>query len=143
MKDRLTVFSSSFYKRDDSPTKDRNKYNTITKTFNELLMDAIIESGRYFYLPSRIGYLGVHKRSSKRKKPAPDFTGVWKGLPMRKHKNKHSESFYGKFDWIRGQFLSKYSNLYRFTPSRDNARKLAKGIKNKNLIHKYIHYVKH
>lgn len=112
-KKSLKVLAYSFWHLPNSPTKDKDKYTKVCETFNTLLMNAVIETGKFFKLPGRLGYIGIYKRSSKRKNLPIDFTRIWKAqeenteLVITPFKNKHSERYYARVTWIKGTFLKR------------------------------------
>lgn len=129
----------SFQAYDNKHNISYNDYCLILKTFNYILVNKLYE-GEVFSLPNRVGTLGVYKRKTfgrgifDYQQFAATGDKVWK-------KNFHSSTYAASFVWsIKHPWTDIQSAkraMFKFEPSREVKRSLAKQIKQNNTIHKY------
>lgn len=144
----LNIYNDYPYRYDinNSLYCTRRMYCDINKDFNRLISELIAE-GYSYKMPAKGGYLRIKK--FKVTSPTPNWylTKLHHGeenktLPKGEkklimHRNKHSDGWAGRWWW---DMSNGWKNvlLYRFKPTRFNARQVAKRINNDNLITNYL-----
>lgn len=127
------------YPEKDSITKQ--EFKLVLRTFNYLLMQSIIETGKLYYLPNNLGVIGVF-RIPVIGRGVFDYQLYKKeGIKVWK-KNLHSSSYSARFMWRhkypRSLLPFHILRSYRWEAPRYWKRHLAKCIKDKNSINLYI-----
>lgn len=122
------------------PDKDNltlEEYKLILKTFNYFLVKSMIEEGKLYLLPNRMGVLGIMKQKVFGRGVFDYNLYKKEGIKVWK-KNLHSSSYTARFIWDQRIFRSDLTDkIYRWDPPRDWKRELAKQIKDKNSISTY------
>jgi hypothetical protein len=123
----------------NNPPCTYKEYKLILDTFHKLVSKNIIELGTRYTLPHKLGVLSIRRKKNKPKKVI-DFHKTKLYGETIYHNNYHSEGQYCFYHWEK-EFpyaIFTYKQLYEFEPTRFNKRTLAKGIKEKNTLNKYV-----
>lgn len=126
--------------KDSSNYVEYKLYKEICVEFNKLLMKSIIEDGKSFQVPYRLGILRIRKRKIDYNNLKPNF-GLYNKTGIKTvHLNEHSGGYYGKFHWNKTTSIVKNKTIYSFIPTRANTRYLTKVIKDngRSQINKYF-----
>lgn len=136
-----------FYKKNSKNPVDKKTFRSSWGDFAEIITDNIV-SGKDFFMPFRVGYLGIRKHKIK-VKLNPDGTidkrylrpdwkttkDLWerdKEAKDRKqvifHLNKHFNGFNCKWFWDKRTCCIKNKSAYCLVMTRENKRKLSKAI---------------
>lgn len=120
------------------------EFITILRVFSYLLTKTIIDGGKVFSLPLRLGKLGVIKFKNIGKKII-DYNHFNKTGEKILLKNYHSAGYIAKFYWMRdwpafGIGSNDINNIFGLKLCRDFSRYLAKQIKDNNAINRYYEY---
>lgn len=103
------------------------QYSTIIKRFNEAIVNHLL-SGRDFKMPFNLGKLCIRKKqiyiTEEKRYMKIDFQATKKAGKVVYYLNDHSNNFYARFVWLRGNLLHR--SYYQFTPARGPKRMLAK-----------------
>ena len=113
---------------------DYTTYSKIWTTFAGLVKERLIDKGESLKIPKGLGSLTVYKKKTGRKQMI-DYNKTKQLGMIIYHNNLHSDSYYAYFDWDTNH---KGRKIFKFRPTRDNSRYLAKCIKNKNNINIYF-----
>jgi hypothetical protein len=118
----------------------------VNKDFNRLISELVLQ-GYSYKVPSQGGYIRIKKFRTTKSSPDWYLTNLHYGeenklLPKGEkklimHRNKHSDGWAGRWWWDMGKCW-RNARLYRFKPTRYNARQIAKQINNNNLITSYL-----
>lgn len=147
---KLEAFNKSYLNDNDIFKAYSNPYNLtkhefllIMRTFFYSLMKSMIEEGKVYYLPPKMGSIGVYKTSNTKR--FVNYEAYKKDGVRTYYKNYHSGGYIAKFfwntNWVRfnvGDPLR--SNLFTFKAPRYFTRHLSKQIKENNTINKYYDY---
>lgn len=118
------------------------EYNTFRSIINDYfryLRDEIIERGKEVRLPCRLGTLRIVKHKPKQwnnKSLRIDYGESKKHGKLLYHLNEHSDGFKYRFYWNKHNVIITNKIKYQLVMSRDNKRRLAQIIKNRE--HDYI-----
>lgn len=117
------------------------EFKLVLKTFNYLLVKSMVEEGKIYQLPKRMGAMGIFKLPVAGRGVFDyklfhlDGTKVWK-------KNLHSSSYAAQFKWKllfpRTDLPSQVSRVFKWHATRYWRRYLATQIKEKNTINLYF-----
>ena len=129
-----------YEKYDNKYNLSKKEFREINRTFNNVLMKSIIETGYAYKLPHRLGTISVRKRKSKA--GMIDFGHLQKTGEVIRHTNKHSGGYHAAFYWDRKAPQAIFANKYLFKlfPVRYYKRYLSEAIKDRNTINKYFEY---
>lgn len=126
------------YPHADSVTKAQ--FKLILKTFNYLLIKSMVDEGKVYQLPKKLGVMGVFKLPVAGrgvfdyKLFHTDGTKLWR-------KNLHSSSYAAQFKWKllfpRTDLPTYISKPFRWNATRYWRRYLARQIKENNTINLY------
>ena len=106
----------------------------ILDTYWFVYMQALRESGLAIRLPYPLGHMAVNKAKSN--SPPLDWNYYNKTGEKRFHKNRHSDGWYGFFNWYKGIHIPQKS-LFKFVPSRANKKLLSTEITELDGLYKY------
>lgn len=155
-----------YCKNTKNPRKlTRSQYTTILKRFFEEVINNMIYKAAEFTIPHRLGNIRIKKTKIKFKlnkdgtlnktKLAPDWKAcrkLWakeypdktwdeivaiKDKPIIYHTNRHTDGYRHKWHWDKFTCLVKNSSAYNIEMCRAADRKLAKALKNDNLVLDY------
>jgi hypothetical protein len=115
----------------------------ISSTFFYALSKSIIDEGKVYYLPPKMGTIGVYKTKTKGK--MINYQHYKETGEKIKMQNLHSNGLMAMFYWNTHYTRFKLSSLdkqslYVFKAPRAHTRYLSKQIKEKNTITKYYDY---
>jgi hypothetical protein len=116
---------------------DKNTFRLILRTFNNLLLNSLIEEGKIYKLPANLGFLGIYTFPSKNQF---DYQHYKETGEKQLHHNLHADELVAQARHRVSGNPNPTSGIYRFRLARTPARKLAQLIKNKNYITKYFSY---
>lgn len=128
-----------------------NEWLEIIYAFNEEFRDLILETGEKEYLPFNLGAFSVTKKKRKIKNVTPNGY-EYINLPIdwkKTHEkgkiiynfNHHTEGYFFGWIWFKNEARFKFSQLWRFKPSRTTSRMLGYYLNsNKENQHKYRHW---
>lgn len=125
------------YKQDIEPDTvydvDFDTYRAIIYDYFKFIRDQIIQEGKEFYLPYRLGTIQIIKRQPKTY-TSKSLRYDWKsmkelGKPVY-YLNEHTQGFKYRFHWLKQDCLFTNKTKYMFIASRDNKRWLARILKN-------------
>lgn len=116
----------------------------IIKVFFKTLTYSTINSGKVYYVPNKLGIIGIAKRRTVGRGAFDYQLYKEQGLKVWR-KNTHSGMYAAKIFWktIFPRFNVKTiypNNIFKFTPCREYSRYLSKQIKEQNTISKYYDY---
>lgn len=126
--------------KESSNYVDYKLYKSICTDFNKLLIESLVEDGKSFQVPYRLGILRIRKRKIDLNNLRPNF-GLFNKTGIKTvHLNEHSGGFYGKYHWNKTSSIVKNKTIYSFIPTRANLRYLSKVIKEggKPQVNKYF-----
>jgi hypothetical protein len=115
-------------------------YKLIIRSFFFILKDEMIQTGKVFILPNKLGTFGIKKIKMPVKfRGILDYQHFRKTGERRYLKNLHSEQFMATLHWDQGvkRFSDRMCRVLKITPARELSRELAKHIKEENAISKY------
>ena len=140
-KPNKNTLSDAFVNYDNKHNITWKEFILICKTFNHIIMKAVIETGKQYKLPKALGTIAIIKKRSSRLSYI-DFNHFNKTGEVVRHKNKHSEGYYAKFYWDKSAPHCRVSNKMRikYVPVRFYKRTLARAIIDNNTISKYFGY---
>jgi len=76
----------------------KEQFLLIMRTFNFLLTKSVIDTGKVYKLPNRLGLVYMRKYKSKGKRIV-DFNVLTKTGEITYHKNLHSQGYIAKYFW--------------------------------------------
>lgn len=123
-----------------NPTCKYSQYKLILDTFHKILCSHIVELGTRYKLPHRLGTISIRKKINTQKRRMVDFQKTKQYGITVYHNNYHSEGKFCFYHWDKDlpYGLFTFKQIYKFEPTRYNKRTLAKGIKERNTINKYL-----
>ena len=124
------------------------QFRAIWNTFIDKVTTSIVEEGKDFSMPYRLGGVGVRKRkiivklnpdgTIDKRSLRPDWNAtrqLWAKDPEAKeqktlvfHLNKHFNGYNAKWHWDKTTCIVTNQTAYSLTMSRDNKRKLSAAI---------------
>jgi len=115
-----------YYKSKDEAKKDitREKFRDICETFNELIVEYIIKSGKEFHMGSHMGRLYILPIKINPNNPPIDYNETKKLGKTVYHNNLTNQGKVFKFAWGKGRI--PYSKAWTFKPVRANKKYLSK-----------------
>lgn len=122
---------------------DYKLYRTICETFNKYMMSSIIDDGKTFKVPYRIGSIRIKKNEINLDNLKYDYK-LFKdsdGELKNVHTNEHTNNYYVRFYWSKNiDSLVKNKTVYCFIPTRHNKRYMASLLKENgmNQMNKYF-----
>jgi len=127
---------------------DYNKWKEVVYSFNESFRDYILETGNKARYPFGIGEFSINKKKRKRYKTdknGREFVNMpvdWKRSKEAGkivfNLNLHTDGYFFGWLWFKPTARFKFTNLWRFKPSRTSSRLIAHYIKsNKEYQHLY------
>jgi hypothetical protein len=138
------------YKYDirDNRYVTQKQYLDTLQTFFKLLSKNILEEAYEYKIPHRLGYLKIikfkgHKKKSIDWKKTNEFKEKHGVNKMIYHTNYHSQQYAARWHWSKREAMLHGKSLYRFVPTRNNKRTLARLIKEDNIIKKYYESIKY
>lgn len=139
--DRNSYTIEDYYQSYKEYTKDnplykisKAKFRNILKDYFKFLASEIIDGAKEVRLPARMGTLYVIKIKPKKfgfNHCRVDFYNTKEYNKTIFHLNEHSDGYKYMFRWRKFDILIKHKSLYELIMTRDNKRRLAKIIKNK------------
>lgn len=131
------TFNDFYEKYPDKENVSLEEYKLILKTFNYLMVKSMVEEGKLYLLPNRMGVLGIYKQKVFGRGVFDYALYKKEGLKVWK-KNLHSSSYAARFLWDQRVHRTDLTDhVYKWDPPRDWKRNLAKEIKEKNNISTY------
>jgi len=137
----------------DNYNDTSNIYNIDKETFKLISylffykLSQEIKNGYIFNLFSQLGKIYIKKFKPKNKaidwKLTNEYYGKHNKLANKEdkkyiyHVNNHTFGWSGRWYWDKKDNNFKNKTLYKFEPTRENSRSLAKLIKSKNIIDRY------
>lgn len=120
----------------------KKEYEAILRLTNKLFMEATIETGIPIRLPLKLGMLMVQRQKPKLR--PIDLNHYMQTGEKIYHRNRHSHGYMARFKWDKSirKALLKHRACFEFLPTRWAKNYLAKCIKEKNTIIKYMEYDK-
>ena len=116
------------------------EYKKFIEAFNKSFIDHIINTGKLYVLPEKLGVLGVLKKKSKAK--VPNWK-KWKEEGIYEYyDNSHTDGYKCCiYHLLAKEQKEKHNTKYRYKSLRYTSRRTAKLLKeNDRLIHKYQAY---
>lgn len=113
---------------------DYTTFRSIINDYFRYLRDEIIENGKEVKLPCRLGTLRIVKHKPKQynnKSLRIDYHASKEYGKIIYHLNEHSDGFKYRFYWSKLNVLIKNKTKYQLVMTRDNKRRLAQIIKNR------------
>lgn len=107
---------------------DKIVFYDILKEYNQLRSKLLIEQGYTSKNKNGLGDFFIAKIKGSKKKYM-DYQHWKKTGEVRLLENLHTDGYFARFYWIKGTTNKLSKQLYTFTPTRPNARALAKFIK--------------
>lgn len=95
MSKRKERLASVYETYENSYGLTKKQFKLICRTFNELFMRALTETGYKYRLPQRLGFMQIRKR--QRENTIPDFNHYVKTGEIIRIRNHHSEGYATKF----------------------------------------------
>lgn len=130
-----------FYDSYSEYVKDNQLYEIDYKTFRGIvtdyfkhIRDEVIENGREFKLPCRLGFLTVIKHKPKHydsRSLRVDYRSSRDVGKLVLHLNEHTNGFKYRFHWNKQKMLIKNKIKYQLVMTRANKRRLAYILKNR------------
>lgn len=119
---------------------DYKLYKQICVEFNKLLIKSLIDDGKSFQIPYRLGVFRIKKRKTDLNNLRPNYDMYKKTGIKTVHLNEHSGGYYCKFHWNKTKAIVKNKTIYSFIPTRTNSRYLSAIVKEhgKPQINKYF-----
>lgn len=122
----------------DSPRYiDYRTFRDICNNANKMISTVIIDEGRFFKIPYRLGTIRIKKRKINFDNLKHDF-GLYNktgGEFKNSFLNEHSGNYYVRFFWTKNRdTIVKNKTPYSFIPTRHNKRYMASLIKDKGII---------
>lgn len=119
----------------------RSEFMKTLTTFNDILIQSSIDTGRVYELPHGAGVIGARKFFTTKTKSV-DFRASRDAGRYIAHKNFHSGGFIGKIIWDKDKrwYLRAdrdMINVVAFEPTRPHKRMMARAIIDKNSINHY------
>jgi hypothetical protein len=142
-----------YYKLYKDDTVSYKEFRAIWTTFIDKVTTSIVESGKDFSMPYRLGSVGIRKRkivvkmnpdgTIDKRFLRPDWNAtkqLWAEDPeaMKEkrlvfHLNKHFNGYNAKWFWDKSTCIVTNQTAYSLTMSRDNKRKLSVAIFDEDL----------
>lgn len=130
---------TDFYKYYIDATTDvyhisKKTYKQILLEFLKIIQTRVIEESRIVRLPYRVGSICIVKKKPKSWKTSPksfDYQACKIYGTRVYHLNEHSDGYKYRFYWNKQDCNFKNKGMYQMKWSRDNKRRLAQIIKNK------------
>jgi hypothetical protein len=118
---------------------DIKKIKLIWDTFAKVLTKNLVEEGKGYILPARMGTLQMRKKQTK-KGFTLDFNKTRQAGVKVYQNNSHSDGYYAFLFWDtrKPHCMMPYKGLYKLEFVRANKRYVAKQIKQNNAIVKYF-----
>ena len=108
---------------------DYSLYKAICADFNKEIVNLILNDSGTFKLPHRLGELRIQKKKmnfSMINKLKVDWKRTKEEGKRVFHLNDHTDNYRYKWYWRKSKVIVKNKSAYSFTPTRKNARELAK-----------------
>lgn len=115
------------------------KYKAIVVDYFKYIINQVMEHSAEFKLPCRLGTLSIIKKLPKyydKRSLRIDYKATKECNKLVFLLNEHSNYFKYRFYWNKQDSMITNKTWYRFVATRDNKRRLAQIIKNKE--HDYI-----
>ncbi len=126
------LFYKSRYPKGNRSFVPKKLYLEICYRYNKELMKLIIEEGESVKLPYRLSVIRIAKRKMDFKKLELDYKHFNVTGKKKYYLNEHSDEYKASFWWQKSKAVVKNRCFYRFIPTRDNKRELAKLLKKKD-----------
>ena len=115
---------------------DNKTFYAICSEFNSAVVDAILRDGKKFIMPYSIGSIHISKYKPKlediRKRTSfIDWQNTAKLGKIVYHLNEHSDGFKYNIKWEKKKNVLRYIDIYKFVPTREFKRTLARLIKSR------------
>ena len=109
------------------------QFKAVIVDYMKHIMNEVLLKSKEVRLPCRMGYLQVVKRkpATTRKMLRVDFKSTNELGKTVLHLNEHSDGYNYRFYWRKNEMIVKHKSLYELIMSRENKRRLASIIKNK------------
>lgn len=118
----------------------RAEYHAIIRLMNKLFIEAIVETGYALRFPLALGALLVQRQKPKLR--PIDLNHYMKTGEKVYHRNRHSHGYMARWKWDKNMRRARILNraFYEYVPIRFAKNYLAKCIKEKNTIIKYMEH---
>lgn len=113
---------------------DYTLFRSILNDYFKYLKKEIIENGKEVKLPCRLGSLCIVKHKPKewsKKSLRIDYQSSKEAGKMIYHLNDHSDGYKYRYYWNKQNMLTKNKTKYQLIMTRENKRRLAQIIKNR------------
>lgn len=131
------LFENTFKEYDNKFNLTRTEFKFIINTFFYILSRELIETGKVFALPRKLGTFSIRK--FKPVSPLIDFQHFRKTGEKRVLRNNHSEQLAAQFLWDQSYF--RFDDVLacslKATTARSFSRSISKSIKENNSITTY------
>lgn len=130
-------FYSSKHENSPSLSIDYKTFRAICNDANKIISKAIIDDGKLFKVPYRLGIIRIKKRQISFDNLKPDFGLYMKSNGEHKNKflNEHTGNYYVRFFWTKMRdTIVKNKTPYSFIPTRYNKRYLASILKRDGIL---------
>lgn len=118
-------------------------YLKVLRAYNKMITDAILNESETLKLPSGLGYLRIIKKKirfnedTKKNVLSVDWNTSLKINKIVYHLNKHRDGHRYKWYWNKTKMKITNGVAYRFNPTRQLSRRLAKILKTDRSIDYY------
>src|SRR5699024_6379305 len=141
MQETKSYTGKDFYKSYIDYVGDNPLYQVENKRFRDIineyfkyLRDELIENGKEIKLPCRLGTLSIVKHKPKEysgRSLRIDYAETKKVGKIVYHLNEHSNFYKYRYYWNKHNILNHKKTMNQLIMTRDNKRRLAQIIKNK------------
>lgn len=141
MQETKSYTGKDFYKSYIDYVGDNPLYQVEYRAFRDIindyfkyLRDELIENGKEIKLPCRLGTLSIVKHKPKEysgRSLRIDYAETKKVGKIVYHLNEHSNFYKYRYYWNKHNMLNHNKTMYQLIMTRDNKRRLAQIIKNK------------
>ena len=124
----------SYVNKSDIYQIDYKLYHSILIDYFKFIQDEIVEQGREFKMPCRLGSLFIMKRKPLKWDSGSLRIDYKTSKDLGKvvyHLNEHSDGYKYRFCWSKVKSMVPYKIKYQLIVTRHNKRRLAHIIKNK------------
>lgn len=125
-----------YYKNNYENIVDKKLYGQVCRDFFDIVINQMIYNNESFKLPFGLGSMFIGKKKYKKFEQLPINWKATKELWEKdenakenkilvKHLNRHSDGYVYRYIWSKKTAIFKNKTIYKFKPSRKNARLLA------------------
>ena len=115
---------------------DYKTYRSILTDYFKFIRDEIIEEGKEFKMPCRLGTLFIIKHKPKqwnKRSLRIDYHSSKIYNKMLFHLNEHSDGYKYRFYWKKSDVPLPFKSRYQLIATRHNKRRLAQIVKNREV----------